>query len=78
MERISLPRNFEPTYPSYDEDDANANQDKRDWYQGLVGGDMKLALISFVAAIPIVALFYIDHLVSCILGQKKELGLRKG
>jgi len=68
VERISLPRNFEPTY-------------QRSWYQGLdLGGDdtAKLALLSFVAAIPITALFYIDHLFSCILAQKPELGLQKG
>jgi len=81
VERISLPRNFEPTYPSYDDEDAAYGYYKRDWYQGLNlgGGDVsKLALLSFVASIPIVALFYIDHLFSCILGQKKELGLQKG
>ena len=81
VERISLPRNFVPTYPSYDGDNEGAEVYKRDWYQGLnLGGGEgpKLALLSFVAAIPIVALFYIDHLFSCILGQKAELGLRKG
>ena len=80
VERISLPRNFQPTYPSYYENDG-AEVYKRDWYQGLdLGGGegLKLALLSFVAAIPIVALFYIDHLFSLILAQKSELGLKKG
>lgn len=80
VERISLPRKFQPTYPSYYENDG-AEVYKRDWYQGLdLGGGEgpKLALFSFVAAIPIVALFYIDHLFSLILAQKSELGLKKG
>mmetsp|Transcript_29619 Transcript_29619/g.34070 ORF Transcript_29619/g.34070 Transcript_29619/m.34070 type:complete len:607 (-) Transcript_29619:47-1867(-) len=78
--RIALPRNLEPTY--YDED----LQQKRSWFQGISGSNnddgsndtMTLAIVSAIASIPIVALFYIDHLFSCILGQKSELGLQKG
>mmetsp|Transcript_29668 Transcript_29668/g.62931 ORF Transcript_29668/g.62931 Transcript_29668/m.62931 type:complete len:121 (-) Transcript_29668:134-496(-) len=79
-----MPRNFEPTYPQYEDDEGGGECEegyKRNWYQGLdLGGGKasKLALLSFVAAIPIVALFYIDHLFSCILAQKAELGLKKG
>lgn len=71
VERLSMPRNFEPTYSSED-------GDKRAWFQGFGNSGMTAALISMVASVPIVALFYIDHLFSCILGQKPELGLRKG
>eukprot|EP00593_Proboscia_inermis_P009850 CAMPEP_0171322842 /NCGR_PEP_ID=MMETSP0816-20121228/115208_1 /TAXON_ID=420281 /ORGANISM="Proboscia inermis, Strain CCAP1064/1" /LENGTH=52 /DNA_ID=CAMNT_0011821415 /DNA_START=1817 /DNA_END=1975 /DNA_ORIENTATION=+ len=38
---------------------------------------MTLAIVSAISLIPIVASFYIDHLSSCILGQKSELGLQK-
>jgi len=76
--RIEMPPKFEPS----DIDITNGNV--RSWYQGFTPGDdsqigmVAIASISFVAAIPIVALFYIDHLFSCILGQKPELGLKKG
>lgn len=74
-----MPRNFEPTYTD------NETGERRAWYQGIMGNGnndahdtMVTAGISAIAAIPIIALFYIDHLFSCILGQKQELGLRKG
>ena len=69
VERIAMPRDFAPTLEG------------RSWYQGLGLGDgdgWKLALVSFVASIPIVALFYIDHLFSCILGQNRPELLKKG
>lgn len=77
--RIVMPRNFEPTYPSWDDEGGADDYDgeKRNWYQGL-GTGSTAALVSMIAAIPIVSLFYIDHLFSCILGQKPELGLKKG
>jgi hypothetical protein len=71
VDRIEMPRNFAPTW----EEEAGG---KRGWYQGLSGGGVVAASVSLVASIPIVALFYIDHLFSCILGQKPELGLKKG
>jgi len=74
VNRIVMPRNFEPTYPLYD---GGVAGDKRDWFQG-PGFDWITVGVSLVAAVPIVALFYIDHLFSCILGQKPELGLQKG
>jgi hypothetical protein len=46
-------------------------------YQG-ASGQFNVAMVGLGASIPIVALFYIDHLFSCILGQKPELGLSKG
>lgn len=67
-----MPRNFEPTYQMED------TGEPRPWYQGISNSDTMVALVALVAAIPIVALFYIDHLFSCILGQKHELGLSKG
>jgi solute carrier family 4 (anion exchanger) protein 1 len=70
VDRIMMPRNFEPTYESED-------GEKRSWYQGPGDGGFA-AFVSIIAAVPIVALFYIDHLFSCILGQKPELGLKKG
>ncbi|CAB9506504.1 Electroneutral sodium bicarbonate exchanger 1 [Seminavis robusta] len=76
VDRISMPRNFEPTY----QDEYTG--ERRSWYQGLAADDGSslwvTMLVSLIAAIPIVALFYIDHLFSCILGQKPELGLQKG
>lgn len=51
--------------------------ERRAWYQG-TNGQFVVAMVGLVASIPIVALFYIDHLFSCILGQKPELGLKKG
>ncbi|KAL9180929.1 hypothetical protein ACHAXT_009734 [Thalassiosira profunda] len=90
VERLSMPRNFQPTYPpsneygegySYLNSDFESGGIKRSWYQGLGFGDgdgLKLFFVSLGAAIPIISLFYIDHLFSCLLGQKKELGLTKG
>ena len=82
VERISMPRNFEPTYPFSDYEQegggGQGDEEKRDWFQGPQGGGMLVVYVSAIAAIPIVALFYIDHLFSCILGQKPELGLAKG
>eukprot|EP00550_Attheya_septentrionalis_P003091 CAMPEP_0198282278 /NCGR_PEP_ID=MMETSP1449-20131203/2126_1 /TAXON_ID=420275 /ORGANISM="Attheya septentrionalis, Strain CCMP2084" /LENGTH=593 /DNA_ID=CAMNT_0043978475 /DNA_START=223 /DNA_END=2004 /DNA_ORIENTATION=+ len=72
VDRIEMPRNFEPTY------DSAEDGEKRSWYQGPGDGGWFAAAISMIAAIPIVALFYIDHLFSCILGQKPKLGLTKG
>lgn len=69
--RIEMPRNFEPTYAD------GYYGEKRSWYQGL-GGSRLVAGVSLIASIPIVALFYIDHLFSCILSQKPELGVKKG
>lgn len=70
VDRIEMPRNFAPTW---EEDEGG----RRGWYQGVGGGATAIA-VSLIASIPIVALFYIDHLFSCILGQKPELGLKKG
>ena len=49
----------------------------RSWVQGL-SGPAWLWLVALLASIPIVALFFFDQLFSCILGQKKELGIAKG
>lgn len=70
VERLSMPRNFEPTYSSED-------GDKRAWFQGFGNGGMTAVLVSMVAAVPIVSLFYIDHLFSCILGQNQSLVFEK-
>jgi len=68
--RIEMPRNFEPTY-------ADNDGEKRSWYQGF--GETGLVVgVAIIAAVPITALFYIDHLFSCILSQKPELGIKKG
>merc|ERR1719469_1016257 len=71
--RIQMPRNFEPTYIPND-DDGQA----RSWYQGFGQSDQLILVVSIIAAVPIVSLFYIDHLFSCILGQMPELGIAKG
>lgn len=80
VDRLQMPRNFETTY--YNDQDGI----KRSWFQGLglfkkEAEDQNLKLTIFVAliaSVPIAALFYIDHLFSCILAQKPELGLKKG
>ena len=78
VDRLEMPRNFEPTYPHMDDDEYDSDG-KRDWFQGFGDEHLYTAMgVSAIAAIPIVALFYIDHLFSCILGQKPELGLTKG
>jgi len=68
--RIEMPRNFEPTY-------ADNDGEKRSWYQGF-GETGLVVAVAIIAAVPITALFYIDHLFSCILSQKPELGIKKG
>jgi len=69
--RIKMPRNFQPIHAD------GYYGEKRSWYQGF-GGSRLVVDVSLIASVPIVALFYIDHLFSCILSQKPELVIKKG
>ena len=84
VDRLALPRHYAPTYAvnrtTVDGDGgapADAEMVPRDWVPGLAGPG-SLPFVALLASIPIVALFFFDQLFSCILGQKEELGIKKG